>query len=286
MADAVARMNADPRAGAAGVDAAARDGQTFVRDLALTFPADPLPFEEASEGLRVLLAAPFLAGGEIAAGGPRRAASLAAEEFCRVWRPSLFDKYPFRSDAVTDATIDDLNSLLNPQTGAYRKFIETIEGLQVTPSTDYTNFKTMADRVANALYQPGASAPALRFGLRMENLVGSQRVDVAVGTRIYQFAINRQELELVAWEPRSQVTVTVQTGVPSRPTEELQLGADPWKLFRFFRQSDWNEVRAGLYRVSWPPVAGVDMLAEVQMPVPVLDPDYLRNFTCPRQVAR
>lgn len=230
--------------------------------------------------------------------------------FCQVFS-SLWQKYPFSGNPSSpQATIDDVNRVLQPGTGALWAFYqESLAPLLVNQGGQYVAkadaevrvngafvgfFNRMAS-LSNALYPGGSPAPALSYSLTAQPMEGVRAMDLTMNGITLQASGRGGQSRDFMWPGRGPYGVML-SGDLGGSTLNLLRKDGLWSVFEFFGDFDtWdasNNLSMG-FRTSAGPVTtseGKPLTVRYQLDMkgapPVFRKGYLREIRCISTVAQ
>lgn len=241
----------DPTAGApiatASSAALLATGQT-----AQSFNVDPQTHTEAR--VRELMESPIKCAAGLAQGAGKGGANGGGAKICGAVG-ALLGKFPFAPGAATQATVDEVNGVLAPETGliwtAYNANLKPLlmqQGAQYVPapgaplvvSPAFANYFTRLAHISAGLYPAGAKSPTFTFALHWVPSPGIQSgtfvVDgqrIPTGSAMQQFTWNAATAQhaSVAYNSNENLQVTgpwalfdvVNRGHPTKSVTGLQL---------------------------------------------------------------
>jgi type VI secretion system protein ImpL len=244
------------------------------------------------------------------------ALNAAGKSLCGDFRPIL-SKYPFKSDATSEATLADLTKLFHKPDGLLWAFFDqklqkvlTRQGTQyvvnptskVTVNPAFLTFFNTAAAFAESIYADGATDPHFSYSLKPETTEGVQMLTVRIdGQTLPYTAGNPAAFKKFTWQGSGthDALLSVRFG-----TQDLGLANTEglWAAFHLFQLADTQSAGAGGTQVlDWiakSGKAGQPMLLGTGKPLTVrLDLDmgsvpplfqrgYLSRMACVSEVAK
>lgn len=273
-----------------------------VRELARDFSIGG-EVERTGTALRELLEAPADRSVRLAGELPARELNAAGAEFCRRF-DSLARGYPFDAGASQDAAIDDVDAALQPGESALWSFYdETLQdrvgrqggrwaarsGASPAPGSRFLDFFNRAARVSDALYADDGSGPAVDFILRLEASERIPEVTASIDGQEQSFTRTFAAGQPFRWEADRARTARITGRIDGQETTLLEAPEGPWALFRLLGRARWESRGDGVHELTWPvPGRQVDLRGRLilDVPVPILNPDFLAGLTCVPTVTR
>jgi type VI secretion system protein ImpL len=186
-------------------------------------------------------------------------------------------KYPFRADAIEEATIAEFESFFRPGTGILSEEIAKGGG----QSGSRANLLKLGESIQRSLYPAGSSTLQYRFSVTAKAPQGLQSALLDLDGTDLRSDENAPQTQSFVW--------------PGKKSEaELRVGevnyygpfAGTWAVFRLFGYYNWSAGR-GTYHLESPPlkspqgVAFRDSLELTTEGVPLFRRGYLSQFHCP-----
>jgi type VI secretion system protein ImpL len=193
--------------------------------------------------VRALLEQPITNIDDIVKGIPAKGVNQAGQKFCDHFS-AIATKYPFNPKSDQDLTVDQLNDVLAPKTGALWTFYddklkqillkqgsryEVASASTVKPTPAFVAFFNRAAALSDALYPGGSPAPKFSYTLKTmpSNLEG---VELRIGNET--LTENGQQKTFTWTGTPEEVQATAKGG--------LILGnpyKGPWAIFRFVSEA-------------------------------------------------
>ena len=283
----------DPAA-AAPVSAAASAAHLASQQSAQAFHLDPQAHLDATT--LALMEAPIASAEALVHGLGPAAANAGGKSFCAAFA-STFAKVPFNPQSSVQATPAEVTALLQPGTGALWQFYNSnLKALLVQQGAEYgvapnppmqvnpafLHFFNRAASLSQTIFPPGATAPALTFGLRNLPSDGIQTTQVKVDT---QTLTNAEASKQFTWNAQTAQTASL-------TANNLPLTFEgPWAVFLMLGKAKAQKVGAA-YNLSFPlevantPVKapdGTPVVARFELSGPgaeVLAPGALSGLHC------
>ena len=260
----------------------ARDGESFVDNIARDFPNDPPAAREVSVAVSSLLRDPFRFASQSTAEGSRVAGNRIVRQFCSQ-NAILLNQYPFRENG-TDATLEDVTALFGPEQGTLETFFTELETQYSSPGRSYLAFRRKSREITGTLFEDGAAQPEMSLRFRVQDFEGISGVSLNVDGQGYEFSATQATGRTVQWDLERAVGVTLAVRVAERGDSLTFPGR--WGIFRLFQRGRWVDAGANVYQVTWDfPTTGATVVAEVRLlGDPILNGSYFNDFRCPSQV--
>ncbi len=229
---------ADPAA-YAPITTAASSAEVAARQTAQTFSIDS-QFHTENTVLALLLA-PVQCAAKLPP-SPGAAANGAGAKLCGTVN-SLLGKFPFSPNATTSATLDEVNQVFAPDTGAvwtiYNGPLKPYlvpAGTQYAPAPaapqpvnpKFAQYFSRLARVSSDLYSPGAKTPAFNFTLRFIPSSGITGGNFVVDGQRIPSGATTQQFKWSGPDARQASLVTDSGEVPYQGT---------WALFQLVRRA-------------------------------------------------
>ncbi|HSG82713.1 MAG TPA: ImcF-related family protein [Gemmatimonadota bacterium] len=283
------RGSRDSQVGAA-IESAQKVERT-VRRLALGFNAGSA--EPGANAVQALLMQPADRAARSVRGAPVRDLNAAARAFCNDYA-SVTRKYPFTSNASSEASLDEVSRIFHPETGALRRFYDSTlqdiierqgpvyaarQGGYPRPSSQFLRFFNAASSVSEALWTAGEDDPGFVFGFRAQTTDAVPTVRLAVDGVAADFTRTRISTVPIRWAgPRARSAELV--GTIRGRSESLLSYTGPWALFKLFGRAGWEDA-GSQQSIRWTlDVRGEGFTIEGQVNFSgrpnVLRPDFLR----------
>jgi type VI secretion system protein ImpL len=225
--------------------------------------------------------------------------------FCAPFQ-QLMAKYPFDSRSQTQASLDEVASLLQPGTGAMWKFVEGqlpnyvvqqgpvfVEkpGTPIRISPSFLEFLNRSADFATSLYKSDGGGPTLSFTMRprLSELVPS--LTVTIDGQPATFTRTSTAMKRVSWNGKDAQDAMLSGEIDGRPWNLSYHGT--WAIFRLFNQADWVPAE-GFYSVEWqlrnPNPSGAPLRARFDVILvgakPILRRDFFSGISCSGRITR
>lgn len=229
---------------------------------------------------------------------------------------ALAKKYPFNSASQVDASLEEVNAIFRPGTGALWAFYEgnlknhlTKQGGQYVPvpgspikiTPQFLRFFNRAASFSDALYKGGTQQePQLMYTLRALPAEGIQRLTLRVDGQELKSAGAGGGQATFQW-PGSRAREAKLMGSLGGPELGLLEYNGLWSVFRFFGDADRWQPAGGGYNFDWVPRQGqsgqpmtlgngktvtVRYFLDMGTAPPVFQKNYLSGFQCVSQAAQ
>jgi type VI secretion system protein ImpL len=238
----------------------AQSARLSARQLSATFPPDP----EAHIDQRTeeLLLQPItyldnLAGGDLRAGGAA---------FCAAFNP-LTAKFPFNPTATAEVTLDELGSILRPQTGKLWTFYEaSLKSVMQCPNGDcvpqgstpinpvFVRYISQMMKFSRAVYGDSGQDPNLRYTLRPQSTDQVDEFGVAVNGDLAQ--LKGGASKQFTWPGPGTRSFRLDLKVAGGSQLGAQSYDGPWSVFRFFADANRTTNAGNGYTFTWAVTSG------------------------------
>lgn len=239
-----------------------------------------------------------------------------ARRFCGDFQ-ALTNKYPFNTSSKVDATLEEINVIFRPGTGALWIFYDRnlksalvkqgnewmpVPGggpIRLTPQ--YLRFFNRAAAFSDALYKNGTvQEPQLAYTLRALPSEGVQSLTLHLDGQQLKSAGSGGGQAQFLW-PGQRVREAKLTGSLGGPEFGFLSYEGLWAVFRFFGDADRWQAAGGGYNFEWVPrqgqsgqpmtVAGgrpltVRYFLDMGTAAPIFQKNYLAGFNCVSQAAQ
>ncbi len=285
---------------------AASTARLATRETALTLGLDPQAHIEKT--IEQLMEEPITYAEAVKPEGPSPAPlNAAGAAFCSQYR-RLMRKYPFDSNATAQATLDDLNAIFKPQSGALWQFYDgklskllLKQGGVYAPANSekpaltshFVNFFNNAAGFSNALYANGtAQDPKLTFALQPAFSTDLQSVRLTIDGQSADFASNSPAHQFT-WPGAGGVRLTAKSG-----SDFVYPNYDGlWGIFEFFSDADkpvpspeWMLKSGKRDKPVTSPVTNQPIVVQFQVDMlggpPVFQKGYFAQLACVAEVAK
>jgi len=238
----------------------AQSARLSARQLSATFPPDP----EAHIDQRTeeLLLQPItyldnLAGGDLRAGGAA---------FCAAFNP-LTAKFPFNPTATAEVTLDELGSILRPQTGKLWTFYESsLKSVMQCPNGEcspqgstpinpvFVRYISQMMKFSRAVYGDSGQDPNLRYTLRPQPTDQVDDFGVAVNGDLAQ--LKGGASKQFTWPGPGTRNFRLDLKVAGGSQLGAQSYDGPWAVFRFFADANRTTNAGNGYTFTWAVTSG------------------------------
>jgi type VI secretion system protein ImpL len=250
-----------------------------------------------------VVAAPPSGGGGGGGGGEKKAGTLAAElnergrNICAALTPML-SKFPFNSDASTEATVNEVVALLAPGTGQLAAFqqerlgdlLEKQGGRWVAKpgivalSAPFVDFFNKASRVSDALFS-GGSSPRVVFLAKGEVSVLTPVVTLLQGTQRARFDQNAPPAQFV-WPSSTGREANLLAQFKGERERSVARATGEWAIFRLVASATKVEGGRAEWSTTGKGAQPVAVAFTIESGAPVFQRGWLGNMTCASQVTR
>lgn len=233
----------------------------------------------------------------------RAGLNQAGASFCRTFSP-VAGKFPFARGATPQATVEEVDAVFRPGSGAlWRFYEETLSELLVRRGSRYEArdgapasvsprfldfFNRMVD-FSETLYQ-GDRGPALVFPIRIQTSSALPSATFHLDGRRHTFTQVQPASVVFEWDAERARTARI-TGLVEGEEVELVTGDPPgtWALFRLFQVADWESLGGGRYSLRWT-VPGRDLRVAAELSLTdgalIFDRSFMAGLGCVSNVAR
>ena len=238
----------------------AQSARLSTRQLSATFPPDP----EAHIDQRTeeLLLQPItyldnLAGGDLRAGGAA---------FCAAFNP-LTVKFPFNPTATAEVSLDELGSILRPQTGKLWTFYESsLKSIMPCPNGEcspqgstpinpvFVRYISQMMKFSRAVYGDSGQDPNLRYTLRPQSTDQVDDFAVTVNGDVAQ--LKGGASKQFTWPGQGTRTFRLDLKVAGGSQLGAQSYDGPWAVFRFFADANRTTNAGNGYTFTWAVTSG------------------------------
>jgi type VI protein secretion system component VasK len=250
--------NKDPSGEQATRDSA-QSARLGTRQLTATFAPDPDGHIE--QRTEELLLQPItylegLAGGDLRAGGAR---------FCAAFNP-LTNRFPFNPNAQAEVSLDELGSILRPQSGLLWTFYESslksvmpcangeCSAQGSTPlNPAFVRFISQLMKFSRVVYGDGAEAN-LRYTLRPQPTDQVDAFNVGVNNEVAQ--LKGGQAKQFVWPGSGTRNFRLDLQLAGGSPLGAQSYDGPWSVFRFFADANRTSSAANGYTFAWVVTSG------------------------------
>jgi type VI secretion system protein ImpL len=167
----------------------------------------------------------------------------------------LMSKYPFRSDAGSKASIDDVNTLFRPESGEIWKLVASLSNVlsrqgnrfaqsgNVAINPSFIQFLNNAAAFTSAVYPDNSPQPKLNYRLRSTRREGMNDVSLSIDGQVLSGMSAEPKDFTWSGKPDSEVLVTI--------NGKSQPFRGPWAPFEFFRSADQSTLSGTTYAYRW-----------------------------------
>jgi type VI secretion system protein ImpL len=237
----------------------------------------------------------------------------SGRRFCSAFA-ELTDKYPFKTESKTDATIDDLNTMFRPIEGKFDQFYDSAlknylerRGSQYTRKSDsrvhvtdnFLRFMNRAGALRDALYSGDSKNPSLAYIMTSLPAEGLKHVTLTLDGQVLTSTAAAAVTKDFTWPGAShQAKLAGNLG----GSDFGFISYDGlWAVFRFFGDADQFQASGNTYTLQWVPRQGqsgqaikLDSGKSLTLPFkldlkgapPIFQKSYLSGFQCVSDVAR
>lgn len=239
-----------------------------------------------------------------------------AKRFCGDFQ-ALVNKYPFNTSSKIDASLEEINMIFKPGSGALWVFYDrnlknalVKQGGQWVPApgggpirltAQYLRFFNRSAAFSDALYRGGtAQDPHLAYSLRALPSEGVQSLTLRIDGQQLKSSGSGGGQAQFQW-PGQSVREAKLTGSLGGPEFGFLSYEGLWAVFRFFGDADrWQAAGAG-YNFEWVPRQGqsaqpmtlasgrpltVRYFLDMGSTAPIFQKNYLSGFNCVSQAAQ
>jgi type VI secretion system protein ImpL len=257
---------------------------------------------EVGLSVRRLLQVPVSEAERMVGGLEVGAINAPAVEFCQQVRP-LAAKYPFNPRGTSDATLDEVTSILQPGGSALWSFYEaTLQNLLTRQGSRYaprigaprqptaafvTSFNRQA-QASHSLFPREGAGPQVTFELRPVATPEIPEVRVSIDGQSHVFTPTVAASRTFTWDGERARTARITGRVGGREVTLAEAPEGTWALFRLLQAAEWQPSGAGRYRLRWRvPGEATVLTADINFAggSPVFQPGHLQ-FDCVAQIVR
>jgi type VI secretion system protein ImpL len=258
--------------------------------------------EAAAVGPRVqsLLEEPIAGVEQLVGRLPLAALNGRAADFCASYG-AVLAKYPFNPDAHTDASLGEVDGMLDPATGGLKALRDALQDVLEKRGGEYVakpggfrasgpflRFLNRLSGASDALFPPGAKDPSFDFTVKLQASELLPTVTFSMDAQAHAFSRTSLAKEPYTWSGATAREVRI-LGTARGRDETLLLESGKWALFRLLQRATW--VSEGPTIVRWPVTPGgqaVALEAEFDLGVarPVLKRDYFAGLSCVSSVVQ
>jgi len=227
----------------------------------------------------------------------------------------LTKKYPFDTNAKTDATIDDINGIFRPGEGKLATFFDStlknyveLRGSEYVRRADsrvqvtdaFLRFLNRATALGQALYKNGGKDPGLTYNMKALPAEGLKSVTLSLDGQVLASSGAGGESKDFTW-PGSSVRGAKLAGNLGGGDFSFITYDGLWAAFRFFGDADRFQASGSGYTLQWVPRQGqagqpmrldngkalaLPFLLDLKGAPPIFQKGYLSGFACVSEVAR
>lgn len=247
-----------------------------------------------AEAVRRLMLQPLASAQSLLEDLPRAELNAKGAAFCTATAP-LFRNYPFAPNAAQEASIDDVITVLQPNTGAVATFIaQDLNGVVQRRGNQYgvapgaqsispafiSSLNVLTD-ASRALFTEDGAGPEVTFLFRPHTTEQLPEITVSIDGMTHTFTRQNPSSRDFQWIGRraQSVRITAANGF------ELT-GDGIWGLFRVLGRASWQRRAPGDYLLTWQLSSGT-LTAELRFaqPVAIFDPGFLSRIGCVSRIA-
>lgn len=245
--------------------------------------------------------------------GPKQLNS-AGGSFCRDFA-KLSSKYPFNTASRSDATMEEVNSILNPSAGRLemlyqqhlKPHIEKQGGqwirkadsrINITPA--FLNYFNRIMALRDAMYREGGNDPKLAYNMRALQAEGLRGVTLTLDGQTLKASGKGGEARDFTWPGGSARGANLSGNMGGGDLGFIVYDA-LWAAFRFFGDADRFAESGNTYRLEWVPRQGqsgqpmtisggkpltIPFQLDLKGAPPIFRKGYLSSLNCVSEVAR
>jgi type VI secretion system protein ImpL len=238
-----------------------------------------------------LLEAPIKAAENLAQQVPLKAAGAGAKAFCDQQIAPLLKEFPFKPDATTEATTEEVAQVFAPGSGSFAKYISTLQlfvtqqgpqfysaqPTKVPVNPAFLSFLGKAQRISSALFPPGSNKPSLDFTLTEPP--GAPNAVLTVDDQ--KISTDGQKVQF-RWESRPDGKTSIALEGNSRTPP-----GGPWSVFHLGFVAEHNPPNRLKYNLQTNNQTNGVALFDASGPgAELLNKDFMKGFQCVSNVAR
>jgi len=238
-----------------------------------------------------LLEAPIKAAENLAQQAPLKAAGAGAKAFCDQQIAPLLKEFPFKPDATTEATTEEVAQVFAPGSGSFAKYISTLQlfvtqqgpqfysaqPTKVPVNPAFLSFLGKAQRISSALFPPGSNKPSLDFTLTEPP--GAPNAVLTVDDQ--KISTDGQKVQF-RWESRPDGKTSIALEGNSRTPP-----GGPWSVFHLGFVAEHNPPNRLKYNLQTNNQTNGVALFDASGPgAELLNKDFMKGFQCVSNVAR
>ncbi|MDR0786637.1 MAG: hypothetical protein LBG44_02105 [Gemmatimonadota bacterium] len=267
-----------------------------VRTMALDFKIDG----EASlvgTTIQTLLQAPFAGTESLLGGLPSAEINTAGASFCTPFR-QITSRYPFSSQATTEASVADVNALFQRGSSALWAFYDDVlqgliarqgtryaarVGATPQPSAAFVQFFSRAAEFSEAVYDERGAGPAVTFLLRAQTSDALPEITINIDGQAQTFTRTFSSARPFTWQGDRARLIRISANVNNSDVTLLE-GAGTWGVFRLFQTASWEPLGGDRYLLRWRlPGNPSEVTAELTMnpgTPPIFQAGYFNQLSC------
>ena len=230
-----------------------------------------LKFQPDAEGkveqtVRALMEAPITYAERLLAGlGPQQL-NGAGQGFCSQYN-ALANKYPFKTDSPTDASLGEFSAVFRPGTGALWVFYENnlrnylrqegeqyvpVQGSPVKLTPAFVQFFNRAAQVSSAFYKSGGE-PSINYKMTAMPVEGAEGLNLKLEGDELKTPKAGGGPKQFRWTGGQEAHLLPVFG--GQEFENVGFRGT-WATFRLFGDADVFEPAGGTYKLTWRPRSG------------------------------
>ncbi|MBV8808381.1 MAG: hypothetical protein JO033_06865 [Acidobacteriaceae bacterium] len=289
--------NADPN-NVTNANTATTQADNAVGTLAFKFAPNSPVVSKATDILHAPIrgVAPLLKG---AGAGPVNA---AAGGMCATVQPIL-NKYPFNPKSQQDATLDEVNSFLNPQTGSlWQLYNGSLKQFLILSGTDYIpatgqqlavtqpflRFFNRAARLSRALYATNSAPPGFTFPAQVLPSPDVTQVTLTINGQVLSTDLKSGAKSQIFNWPGQTPGVSLGVAFGGGAEGVVYQTSSPWGIWRFLDTAERPVLTGNQIAVEWVqrtsagPImySGHPEAVKFAFDSPVLRPQYFGGLSC------
>ncbi|CAN5819055.1 type VI secretion system membrane subunit TssM [soil metagenome] len=280
---------------------AADQSRLQVRQIAQAFNVDASA-GPVGDAVQRLMLAPLDDAERLARAAPSAEAGAQASSFCSQFSP-VMAKYPFNTRGTTEATMDEVAAMFQPNASLLSSFeMEALQGIVVAqgsgyaaapgatvrPSAEFLRFFTRAKQVSRAFFSPDGSGPQVAFTLRPQPTEQLPEILVTIDGQRQEVSRTAPASRTFLWDGNRAGDARVEATVAGNRVTLLATSG-PWALFRLFHQAQWQEIRPNLYQVTWTlqqPTTTLTAEVSFERGAAAFDPAFLGGLGCVSRISQ
>jgi len=250
-----------------------------------------------------LLLAPVSGAESLARALPSADVNAGGVGFCQPIR-ALAAKYPFNRSGATEATLDEVATVLQPGSSVLWTFHDDVlqallvrqgtrfaprVGADPQPTAAFVSFFNRAAEISAGLYPREGAGPQVAFALRPQTSEAIPEVRVVVDGQTHAFTRTVAAARTFTWDAERAQTARIVATVGGVEETIATAPNGPWSLFRVLQSAEWERTGTGRYLLRWPTSQpGNPLTAEITFAntAPVFAPEFLGQLECVGQIVR